>query len=83
MPNCDTCNNIYNDCMAAKAIIMAGIQQSSITSFVNPPLGSWEHFVNNTPTSQQVINNKNKDNKDKNNDNKHKRDIKRPKFDSG
>ena len=78
MPEHKACDNIYNDYIVAKAIIMAGVQQSSIASFVTL-LGSWEHFANDAPSAiQQAINNKNT----KNNDNKHKKDTKRPRFNS-
>ena len=36
MPSYEVHNAIYNDYVASKAIIMAGIQQSSIASFVTP-----------------------------------------------
>ena len=83
MPSYDIYNNIYNDYLAAKGIIMAGIQQSSISSFVTPP-GSWEYFAKEAPTAinDKPEGKKNKERDDSNQDSK-RRDTKRPRFDSG
>ena len=43
MPSYEVHNNVHNDCMEAKTIIMEGIQQISTASCVTS--GSWEHFA--------------------------------------
>jgi len=49
MSNYEVCANIYNEHMTSKAIIVAGVQQSSIASFITTP-GSWEHYIKWCPS---------------------------------